>query len=206
MAVKRRTNPEARRGELIAAARKVFADKGVANSTVSDVVKSAGVAQGTFYLYFDAKADIVNALVEQMVDGMVDTVERCVTATDAGAVAKLLAFRDAVLAIANNEAGRELAEIYHRPENRAVHDRMAERITPRLAPLIEKIVRQGVAEGVFTAEDPRVAAWFVLGGLHMLEVGFTDPTDLTAAITSATKCALRALGQTVPTPASAAGQ
>ena len=184
---KRRTKPESRRGELIAAARKVFGKKGVAASAVSDIVKAAGIAQGTFYLYFEAKTDIVNAVAEQTADEMVDAIERCVAAKDAGAVARLFALRDTVLAIASDSTGRELAEIYHRPENRAVHDRMAERLLLRLAPLVERIVRQGVAEGVFTAENPRVAAWFVLGGLHMLEVGFTKPADLPAAITGATE-------------------
>jgi len=198
---KRRKDPEARRSELVSAARKVFVTKGVADSTVSDIVKAAGVAQGTFYLYFDTKNDIVNALAEQMADGMVDAVERSVTSSGAGAVAKLLALRDAILDLADDAAGRELAGIYHRPENRAVHDRMAERMTPRLAPLLERIVRQGIAEGVFTAEDPRVAAWFVLGGLHALEVGFTDPAALPAAVTHATAFALRALGHAGPTPA-----
>jgi len=202
LANRRRMDPEARRRELVSAAKRVFATKGVAGSTVSDIVKAAGVAQGTFYLYFATKSDVVNVVVEQMADGMVDAVERSVTGTEAGAVAKLVALRDAILDLANDAAGRELAGIYHRPENRAVHDRMAERMTPRLAPLLERIVRQGIAEGVFTAEDPRVAAWFVLGGLHALEVGFTDPAALPAAVTRATAYALRALGHTAPTPAS----
>lgn len=206
MTARPRTNPEARRGELTAAARKVFAEKGVANSAVSDIVKAAGVAQGTFYLYFQTKTEIVNAVAEQMVEEMVDAIEHSVNAADAGAVAKLLALRDAILAVADDPAGWEVAEAYHRPENRAVHDRMAERIAPRLAPLVERIVRQGIAEDVFYAENPRVAAWFVLGGLHMLEAGFTETADLSAAITSATDCALRALGYTGPKLKPSAGQ
>lgn len=183
---------------MISAARTVFEKKGVATSTVSDIVKTAGVAQGTFYLYFDTKNDVINALAEEVADEMVAAVERSVDDVEVGAVAKLLALRDAILAVASDDAGRELAEIFHRPENREVHYRMEERITPRFAPLVEKIVRQGIAEGVFTTEDPRVAAWFVCGGLHALEVGFTDPAALPAAISIATACALRALGHRIP--------
>jgi AcrR family transcriptional regulator len=194
LAIKRRKTPETRRGDLVAAAKKVFAKKGVAAATVSDIVKAAGVAQGTFYLYFKTKDGIVNALAEQMAEAMVAAVERAVASADSGAVDKLLALRDAILDMASDSTSQELAAIYHRPENRAVHDRMAERLTPRLAPLVEQIVKQGIAERVFTAEDPRVAAWFILGGLHMLEVGFTDPAVLPAAVSNATTCALRALG------------
>jgi AcrR family transcriptional regulator len=198
MKMERRKDPETRRRELIAAARAVFEKKGVAAATVSDIVKAAGVAQGTFYLYFDTKDDVVNALAEQVAVRMVETAEKAVADAEAGAVAKLLALRDAILALADDRSGRELAEIYHRPENRAVHDRLEERITPRFAPLVEKIVLQGIDEGVFTAENPRVAAWFVFGGLHALEVGFADPAALPSAVTGATVCALRALGHAAP--------
>ena len=198
MKAKRKKDTETRRAELVAAAREVFIKKGVAASTVSDIVGAAGVAQGTFYLYFETKNDIVNALAEQVAVRMVETAEKAVADAEAGAVAKLLALRDAISAFADDRAGRELAEIFHRPENRAVHDRLEERITPRFAPLVEQIVRQGMAEGVFAVENPRVAAWFIFGGLHALEVGFSDPAALPAAVKEATVCALRALGHPAP--------
>jgi AcrR family transcriptional regulator len=200
---KRKKTPEIRRSDLIAAAKKAFAKKGVADAAVSDIVRAAGVAQGTFYLYFDTKGDIVNALAEQMAETMVAAVEKAVASTGAGAVDKLLALRDAILEMANDSTSKELAAIYHRPENRAVHDRMTEHLTPRLAPLVEQIVSQGIAERVFTAEDPRVAAWFILGGLHMLEVGFADPAVLPSAVSSATAYVLRALGYNAAAAASA---
>ncbi len=193
MAPRRRADPEARKGDLVAAARKVFAEKGVANTAVSDVVKVAGVAQGTFYLYFQAKNDVINAVVDQMAEEMVDSIEKAVEAAD-GAVARLHALSDAILAFAGDPAARELAELYHRPENRAVHDRMAERLLPRLVPLVERIVAAGVAEGVFVAENPAVAAWFILGGFHSLELACSDRTSMTEAVTEATRCAVRALG------------
>jgi AcrR family transcriptional regulator len=205
LASKRRKDPETRRGELVAAARKIFAEKGVVNAAVSDIVRAAGAAQGTFYLYFGTKTDIVNAVVDQMADEMVQAIERSVAEPDAGAVARLLVFRDALLAIASDPTGWELAEIYHRPENRAVHDRMAERLLPRLAPLVEGIVMQGIAEGVFTVENPCIAAWFILGGLHALEFAFSDRAAIAAAIVDATHCALRMLGQDGHGPALVAG-
>jgi AcrR family transcriptional regulator len=197
---KRRKDPHARRSELISAARRVFAEKGVANSAVSDVVNAAGVAQGTFYLYFGAKTDLIDAVIEQMADEMVGAIERAVAATNQGAVARLLALRDAVLPITSDARGWELAEICHRPENRAIHDHMAERFLPRLVPFVETIIRQGMTEGVFTSENPRVSAWFVLGGLHALEIAFTDRDEITTAIFDASNCALRALGHAGPAP------
>lgn len=200
MAKARRKDAETRRQELIAAAMNVFARKGVADATVSDIVKTAGVAQGTFYLYFATKQAVMDALVERMVDEMVDAFERAVADRGAGAVAKLLALRDRIRDLADDGTGQALAAVYRRPENRAVHARMEERAMERLAPLVERIVVQGVAEGAFTVDDPRVAAWFVLGGIRAADGGVQHPEEVGAAIAQAMACALRALGYAEPIP------
>jgi AcrR family transcriptional regulator len=60
--------PEERRGELLDAAAGVFAAKGVGRTTVADITAAAGVAKGTFYLYFDSKEHLLAALKERFVD------------------------------------------------------------------------------------------------------------------------------------------
>lgn len=60
--------PEVRRQELMDAAVRVFQAKGIARTTVSDITDSAGVAKGTFYLYFDSKDQLLGALKERFVD------------------------------------------------------------------------------------------------------------------------------------------
>lgn len=57
-----------RRDALLAAGRQVLAEKGGAPATIDDVVATAGVAKGTFYLYFRSKADLVLALRQQFAD------------------------------------------------------------------------------------------------------------------------------------------
>jgi len=46
---------EFRTAELLAAARRVFAEKGFHDATVEDIAELAGVAKGTVYLYFPSK-------------------------------------------------------------------------------------------------------------------------------------------------------
>lgn len=52
------------RDRLLAAATDVFAAKGYTASRVSDIVREAGVAQGTFYLYFKNKQAIFEELID----------------------------------------------------------------------------------------------------------------------------------------------
>jgi AcrR family transcriptional regulator len=53
-----------RRTQLLYAARTVFAKKGYEEATVSEIVSRAGVAQGTFYLYFPGKESLAGAFAE----------------------------------------------------------------------------------------------------------------------------------------------
>ncbi len=50
--------------KLINSAIKVFSEKGFFNTKISDIVNEAGVAQGTFYLYFKSKEDIFLEIVQ----------------------------------------------------------------------------------------------------------------------------------------------
>jgi AcrR family transcriptional regulator len=64
--------PDERRVEIMDAAVHVFARKGVARTTVADITEGAGVAKGTFYLYFDSKEHLLGALKERYVDGILE--------------------------------------------------------------------------------------------------------------------------------------
>ncbi len=67
----RRTESEpVRRAQLLKAARKVFRAKGYDRASVSEIVREAGVAQGTFYLYFPSKRDAAVSLRDGLMEAM----------------------------------------------------------------------------------------------------------------------------------------
>ncbi len=49
---------EFRQGEILAAARRVFARRGFEAATLDEIAAAAGLAKGTLYLYFDSKETI----------------------------------------------------------------------------------------------------------------------------------------------------
>lgn len=57
--------PEKRR-KIIIAARELFAQKRYDEVTVPEIVKLAGVAQGTFYRYFESKTKLIEALSDDI--------------------------------------------------------------------------------------------------------------------------------------------
>ena len=53
-----------RKNDIINAAIKIFAQKGFYNAKVADVAREAGIADGTIYLYFKNKDDLLISLFE----------------------------------------------------------------------------------------------------------------------------------------------
>lgn len=61
--------------KIVYAAMEVFQEKGVEKTKISDIVKLAGIAQGTFYLYFPSKLSVMPAIAEVMVEKMICAVK-----------------------------------------------------------------------------------------------------------------------------------
>lgn len=53
------TNKKKKRESLLNTAFSIFTSKGVSQTSISEIAERAGVAKGTFYLYFKDKYDII---------------------------------------------------------------------------------------------------------------------------------------------------
>src|SRR4028118_201005 len=72
-----RSNSGDKATAILRAAVKVFAQNGYFNSKVSDIAKSANVADGTVYLYFKSKEDILHSVFDRtMSEAIVEAREK----------------------------------------------------------------------------------------------------------------------------------
>ena len=189
----RHVRREARRQALMEAAVAVFSAKGVNAASVDDIVHAAGVAKGTFYLYFATKDDAVNAVAEWMVEGVADRIEA--VATDPSRSPSNASLPSAeVREVGDEPYERDLVEVFHRPENRVLHDRIGERALTRLSPSMAAIIADGIELGQFQRQDPRRAAAFVMASFGSLHDVVSDPDDITSAIDELNPFVLRGLG------------
>lgn len=53
---------------LLRCAKEVFSQKGYHQTSVSDIIQRAGVARGTFYLYFQSKRDVFYCILDELVE------------------------------------------------------------------------------------------------------------------------------------------
>src|ERR687885_1627365 len=155
-----------RREQLLDAALAVFGAEGYSAAKVSDIVGRAGVAQGTFYLYFRSKQEVVLALFERFQAALIEARR----AADPAAPATPEQFRAGVL-----EKTRAIlrAAFAHRPlaalfmkEAMGADPELAGRLREfhrRMADLSEQGLRQAAAAGLIRPVDPRVAALAING-------------------------------------------
>lgn len=67
---------EAKYKAILSASMKVILEKGFEKASISEIVKEAGVAHGTFYLYFPTKSAIVPAIAESIFDEQLEEIRK----------------------------------------------------------------------------------------------------------------------------------
>lgn len=97
-----------RHRQILDAAIKVFAERGFHKSRVSDIAREANVADGTIYLYFKSKDDILISVFEETMAEMTDGAEAAVAAAG-DPLDGLRAF--AVFHMENVERHRDVAKV-----------------------------------------------------------------------------------------------
>ncbi len=107
---KREVVTEFRMAELVAAARKVFSERGFHNATMEEIAQLAGVAKGTIYLYYPSKQAAYWAAMEQGILGMLEATRRTMEAA-ASAQAKIRTFIECKISYC--EQNRDFFKIYY---------------------------------------------------------------------------------------------
>lgn len=134
-----RRDAELNRQRILAAARLVFARRGLA-ATLDDVAVEAGVGVGTVYRRFPTRASLADELFTDTFDGLCAYAEQCAVRPDPGAA--LLAF----LEYAGEQfvASRGLREVAHATGTGCAQvECVLERLTPVVAGLVERAVAAG---------------------------------------------------------------
>jgi AcrR family transcriptional regulator len=78
---------ERTRSRLVAAGEETFGRHGYHGASIAEITQTAGVAQGTFYLYFESKRELMRAIVEERGNGLRSALSQA-TAGVQGRVAK----------------------------------------------------------------------------------------------------------------------
>ena len=139
--------------QILEAAIRVFARQGYYNSTISQVAREAGVGDGTIYLYFKNKDDILDNFFSykttQIFSQFKDEVARCANALDK--LERLVACH-----LKEFEQNRDLAVVYEVETRMRRHlsDEKLKEMSRMYFDLVAHIVDQGQNEGTIRQNIP----------------------------------------------------
>ncbi len=160
---------EERRDQILTSARKVFAKVGYARATVEDIVKEAGVARGTFYLYFEDKREALEELIDRFSVQIAGAIIRIVTDDPKNPVAEqVLANIRGILGVCLQE--RAMTKILF-TDAVGVDPEFQRKLTTfydGVVLLLTESLRDGQALGVVADGEPRVLAYLTIGALKEL--------------------------------------
>lgn len=84
MVRKTKTETEQTRLDIIAAARRVFAERGVSRTTLAQIAEESGVTRGAIYWHFKNKPDLFYAMMEHVSLPLIDCMDEALPATHPG--------------------------------------------------------------------------------------------------------------------------
>jgi AcrR family transcriptional regulator len=158
----RRALFQERRAQILQAAAAVFAEKGFDAATIRDVARAAGVAEGSIYLYFKNKQDLLVHLPRQFIQPPVESLRAAsMSATAAPTPEELLSaiVRNIAQVVLQN---RELIRVFFTSLPTMDEATRAEYLQegPGYAlEFLQEYIRAQQAAGIFRADlDPAITA------------------------------------------------
>jgi TetR/AcrR family fatty acid metabolism transcriptional regulator len=154
-----------KREAILRAAIKTFAEKGFFNSKVADIAKEAGVADGTVYLYFKNKDDILHSVFDRAMEEFIEEGKKELAALD-DPQEKLS--RIAELHLERLGGDRDMAIVFQvelRGSTKFMQEFSAAGFSEYLH-IIQQIISEGQKKGVFRKDlKPIICAKILYGAL-----------------------------------------
>jgi len=162
----------ARKREILAAAERVFAQKGFHSATVDEIANQAELAKGTIYLYFKNKRDIFYTLVDEKVDSLMELAKAEIK-REAQSIEQLKRLVKSQLEFFQNN--RDFFRITISEQTRfelGIKDEFRKRMMQKhlkYTNIVARIIQRGIEEKVFKPLEPRKVASALIGIVN----GFT---------------------------------
>jgi len=151
--------------KIISAAIKVFAKKGFFTARISDIAKEAKVADGTIYIYFNNKYDILLSIFEEEIGKIFDKTQKLLSEEqDPRRMLEIYTIQY-LQAMKKNKNLGEVIHIELRQTNRLIKDYRNYTFSSYLN-IVADIIRKGQNQGIFRHDIiPDVAKRIFFGAL-----------------------------------------
>ncbi len=150
---------------ILDAALKVIAENGFHGSQISKIAKEAGVADGTIYLYFKNKEDILISLFQERLGNLVAMFHSSVKETNTADDALRKVCEIHYTELENNVNLAYVTQVELRQSQLELRKAIGLVVKPYIQ-LIEHIVERGIAEGSFRKDlDVKLTRHLIFGAM-----------------------------------------
>jgi TetR/AcrR family fatty acid metabolism transcriptional regulator len=154
-----------KRERILRAAVDVFAQSGYFNAKVSEIAKAAGVADGTIYLYFDGKEDLLITIFREHTRSYLESLERDLATISRPEDRIRVAIRHHLETLGRDRALAVVSQVELRHSLKFMSLFSQQEVADYLG-ILRKIVEHGQNEGVFRRNlHPALVAKAVFGVL-----------------------------------------
>ncbi|NUN12779.1 MAG: TetR/AcrR family transcriptional regulator [Myxococcales bacterium] len=161
-----------KRERILEAAIAVFAEKGFAQTKVSEIAKVAGVADGTIYLYFENKDDLLIKAYEASMDRILESLARLLAETESTAEKVERFIQHHLQMVGNDKQLAKVITVELRTSPKFMVEYKNTKFNDYLR-LLSDIIANGQGEGVLRGDiDPALAARALFGMLDELSLMF----------------------------------
>jgi len=156
---------ENKHSKIISAATKVFAKKGFFTARISDIAKEAKVADGTIYLYFNNKYDILLSVFEEEVGKIVEKTDKLISnEEDPQKMLEIYTIQH-LMAMKKNKNLAEVIQIELRQTNKVIKDYRNNKFSEYIGTIAD-IIKKGQKTGIYRTDiKPDIAKRVYFGAL-----------------------------------------
>ena len=151
--------PEVRKQEIIDTALRLFGEKGYEKTSITDIAKAIGVAQGLCYRYFPSKEALFDCAIEQYATVLAEQMGSFQTDEK-----KTLRQIIDDMPSAKEDRETKYYPIFHGAENKKFHDQLTLKVCEKMVPIVEKLLQQAQQKGEIQFDDLQTAASFCVYG------------------------------------------
>ena len=168
-----------RKHRLVDSAKLAFAQRGYHETSISEIVRQAGIARSTFYQYFDSKLHLFESILESFLQDLHESIEPI--SIMAGSAPPLIQIQDNLTRVLNLVLDeRDLTQILM--HNTGALDRTMvgrlEDFYSQAAGMIQRSLTLGVAMNLVRPCDTKIVSYSIIGAVKEVIFQLTASKDV----------------------------
>ena len=154
---------EERKKIVLRCAKAVFSQKGYHQTSISDIIQRAGIARGTFYLYFQSKRDVFDSILDELVKELGGIVKRIDLDSSNPPLEQLRSILRSVIMLALEDPDMTQILLSRAVSLDSEFDSKLREFYEQVLGKIESALQHGIELGLVRKCDTKITACCILG-------------------------------------------